>query len=155
MEWVATLWRSKKLRVNEIYHVATCNRNHISHVICNQPTTLRPITLVRHHSSPVGHQHTKSTFAHSTSPRAAKVSWSAISTQPMLSQRPPSLLKRFWLHSLRRPSTVPAAAVPLPSSTLRMASTTPPASPGRTAVRVPGPVETAMQKKVSRRTRSA
>lgn len=56
----------------------------------------------------------------------------------MLSSRPQSLLKRFWLTTLR-----PATAVPLAPPMAAQASTS-----GRTAVRVPGPVETSMQQKV-------
>lgn len=58
----------------------------------------------------------------------------------MLSTRPPSLLKRLWLATLR-PATVARALPPM----AQQAST---ASAGRSAVRIPGPVETSMQTKV-------
>ncbi len=59
----------------------------------------------------------------------------------MLSSRPQSLLKRFWLTTLR-PATAVPAILPM-AQQAQQASTS-----GRTAVRVPGPVETSMQQKV-------
>ncbi|RSH82573.1 uncharacterized protein EHS24_007555 [Apiotrichum porosum] len=64
----------------------------------------------------------------------------------MLSTRPPSLLKRFWLSNLR-PATarLPVMSSPI-SQPAKSASTS--AAPGRTAARLPGPVETAIQAKL-------
>lgn len=68
----------------------------------------------------------------------------------MLSTRPPSLLKRLWLSTLRpRASLAPAAIPRAPHVMSAPASTAAATEGGRTAVRVPGPVETAMQTKVS------
>ena len=57
----------------------------------------------------------------------------------MLSTRPPSLLKRLWLSTLR-PATIPMSA----GTQTQLASTA-----AKSAVRIPGPVETSMQQKVS------
>ncbi|CAK9785678.1 unnamed protein product [Cutaneotrichosporon oleaginosum] len=59
----------------------------------------------------------------------------------MLSSRPQSLLKRFWLTTLRPATAVPI--IPPMAQQAQQASTS-----GRTAVRVPGPVETSMQQKL-------
>ncbi|KAL1413443.1 hypothetical protein Q8F55_001210 [Vanrija albida] len=64
----------------------------------------------------------------------------------MLSTRPPSLLKRLWLSTLR-PTAEPLAARPrIMSAPAAPASTE--AGAGRAAIRIPGPVETAIQSKL-------
>ncbi|EJT52028.1 hypothetical protein A1Q2_03203 [Trichosporon asahii var. asahii CBS 8904] len=56
----------------------------------------------------------------------------------MLSTRPPSLLKRLWLSTLR-PATVSMSA----GTQAQSASTA-----AKSAIRIPGPVETSMQQKL-------